>query len=1216
MAVSFVLGRSGSGKTRRCVSAIVAELRARPIGPAILWLLPKQATFTAERRLACESGLPGYIRARVVSFEQLAREILAECGGDGIPQITPLGRQMILGHLVRRHAGQLKYFKSVARQPGLAAKLDTTFAELERCGKNAADLDLLWREMSAAGASSDADALLDKVHDLHLIYNAYSAYLGQDRLDQHRRLLYVLGCMNGAPLLRDAVVYVDGFTEFSEYERRALARLGKVCPRVEIALTIDPRSPVIRQPDLFPDDLSLFHPVEMAFRRLRIVFREEQTPVDDPPVLLTETRRFQRPALAGIEKHGFGAPIVQVLPCADGVELHEAPTRQAEVDAAARRIQSLLAGGMRQRDIAVLVRDLEPYHDAVRTSFREHGIRCFADRRREAAHHPLLQFVRGLLAIAQGGWPHEWMMALIKCGLTGLSPLDADALENYVLEHRIRGEQWTAADPWAFHSRAAEEADQGHQDVPRPLAADVHRRFLIEGVKPFVERLRGGPTVRQAVAALFEVIEYFSVRTATAACVESARAAGDFERMDEHAQVWRELVELVDQLVDLLGDERVTASGFADVLESALEGFDLALTPPTVDEVLIGQVDRTHTPADLKAVLVLGLSEGIFPRAPRGDSVLSDADRRELHRRNLDLDGATDRRLLDERFLAYRAMTCASHLLYVSRPRSDDASRPIGESIFFRRLREMFRLTPACDRTEDHAALIATPRQLVTSLMQCARNAQYDDGRTTGCHGNPAEESPDGGRHGARPCPRSRQEHGHAREADGESEVAEGVAMAPISSAPFADHPPSSPLPALYHWLATRRDSIPALTLLLSRAWPALAYENQATLSPAVAAQLWPEPFRGGVARLETFAACPFAHFLKYGVQLTGRQEAEVGPMDLGHVYHHVLEKVICDLLRQRNSWADLSDEQKQRLVRAAVEHIGRALRNELLLSTARNRYLLARIERTLGQVIASQKAAAARGRFKPAFAKVNFGPGESLPEYELTTPRGREAYVSGTIDRVDLHDDGHTIAAIDYKLGQRTLGLAEVYHGLALQLLTYLLVLESSGQALAGRKLTPAAAFYVRMLRWLGDVSHPADALPIEDPKFPLQAKARGLVEESCAREIDQHLDPGEPSDVLHAQLKKDGTFGSKARSDLADADEFAGLLAHVKRRLGELADQVLDGEIGIQPYMLGRKTPCPTCEYRCVCRFESTGYRFINAMSREQVLEAVRRTGEAETR
>jgi ATP-dependent helicase/nuclease subunit B len=1166
MAVGFVVGRSGSGKTWRCVNAIVEELRARPLGPAILWLLPKQATFTAERRLACESGLPGFVRARVLSFEQLGHTILAECGGGGIPEITPLGRQMILGHLVRRHAAELKFFKNVARQPGLAAKLDATFAELERCGKNAADLDLLRREMGTADPIDDADALLDKVHDLHLIYNAYSAYLGQDRLDQHRRLLYVLGCMDGARLLRDAVVYVDGFTEFSEYERRVLGRLGKVGRRVEIALTIDPRSPVIRQPDLFPDELSLFHPVEMAYRRLRMVFREEGTPVDDPPVLLREIHRFQRPALAAVEKHAFGTAIVHVQRSADGIELLEASTRQAEVDAAARRIQSLLAGGMRLRDIAVLVRDLSAYHDAIQTTFRDHGIRFFVDRRRETAHHPLLQLVRALLAISQGDWPHEWMMALIKTDLTGLSPVDADALENYVLEHRIRGEQWAAAEAWAFRSRAGDEEGHGHEYMPMPPQIDANRKFLVNGVKPFVDRLRGGPTVREAVTALFEVIEYFPVRKTTAAWMESARAKEEFERVDEHAQVWRELVELFDQLADLLGEERVTASGFADVLESGLEGFDLALTPPTVDEVLVGQVDRTRTPAELKAVLVLGLSEGMFPRAPREDSVLSDGDRRELHRRNLDVDGATDRRLLDERFLAYHAMTCASELLYASRPRSDDAARPMGESVFFRRLREMFRVTPASVRAED-PAMTATPRQLITSLMRWVRSGKHEDG-------------------GSRM----------------EDRAAESAAR------PSVLHPPSSPLPVLYHWLATTRDSIPALTPLLTRAWPALGYENQAALTRDVAGQLWPEPFRGGVAEIEAFAACPFAHYLKYGLQLTQRREADVGPMDLGHVYHHVLEKVVADLLRQRKSWADLSDEQKQRVVRAAVEQIGHSLRGEILLSTARNRYLLARIEHTLGQVIATQKVAAARGRFKPAYAKVNFGPGESLPEYELTTPKGRDVRLSGTIDRVDLHDDGHTIAAIDYKLGQRTLGLAEVYHGLTLQLLTYLLVLEASGEALAGKKLTPAAAFYVRMLRWLGDVSHPAEALPIDDPRFALQAKARGLVHESFAREIDQHLQPGETSDVLHAQLKKDGAFGSKGRSDLADADEFAALLAHVKRRLGELADQILDGEIGIQPYMMGQKTPCPTCEYRCVCRFESAGYRFIDPMAREDVLEAVK--------
>src|SRR2546421_10775935 len=100
MPVTFVIGRAGSGKTARCFRALTEAMRQDPLGPPLFWLVPKQATFMAERDLTCGSGLGGFCRARVVSFESFGRLIAEECGGSSVPEVTPLGRQMILGHLL------------------------------------------------------------------------------------------------------------------------------------------------------------------------------------------------------------------------------------------------------------------------------------------------------------------------------------------------------------------------------------------------------------------------------------------------------------------------------------------------------------------------------------------------------------------------------------------------------------------------------------------------------------------------------------------------------------------------------------------------------------------------------------------------------------------------------------------------------------------------------------------------------------------------------------------------------------------------------------------------------------------------------------------------------------------------------------------------------------------------------------------------------------
>jgi ATP-dependent helicase/nuclease subunit B len=331
MAVRFVLGRAASGKSSGFSREIIEAMRADPLGSTIFLIVPKQATFSAERELTCASGLPGFCRTRVVSFDDLGDDILAECGGAAVPLVTRLGRQMVLGHLLRRHEPELRYFKSIARQPGLAAELDATFAELERCGKSSDDLAAVVAESdSAASFDAHGRALVWKLHDLQLLYDAYTKYLGQERLDQHRRLAQVLDSLQSCRQVRNSTIYVDGFLEFTEYERQMLAGLAKVCGRMQIALLVHSSHPVIDDPHQLPDELELFHRTLLAYRKLWFAFHENDVAIDAPVRLsacgLTST------AIADIERVHFARKAQRSESNApDAIALVEAPDRRAEI---------------------------------------------------------------------------------------------------------------------------------------------------------------------------------------------------------------------------------------------------------------------------------------------------------------------------------------------------------------------------------------------------------------------------------------------------------------------------------------------------------------------------------------------------------------------------------------------------------------------------------------------------------------------------------------------------------------------------------------------------------------------------------------------------------------------------------------------------------------------------------------------------------------------
>jgi len=397
------------------------------------------------------------------------------------------------------------------------------------------------------------------------------------------------------------------------------------------------------------------------------------------------------------------------------------------------------------------------------------------------------------------------------------------------------------------------------------------------------------------------------------------------------------------------------------------------------------------------------------------------------------------------------------------------------------------------------------------------------------------------------------------------------------------------------------------------RAWKALQYANAATLSKQVVRQLFGTTLNASVTRIETFAACPFKHFARYGLDLRKRdEEDEVSPLDLGNVFHHVLEKIVASLVEQKQGWPDLPADERTKLIHDLSQEVGKELRGEILLSSARNRYLLRRIETTLEQVAASQEAAARRGHFSPAYAELTFGNGSDadLPPLEIQTARRHRLMLSGKIDRVDLASDGSTFAVIDYKLSSNSLSLDRVFHGLSLQLLTYLLVLRENGQKLAGQKLTPAAAFYVKLLRDLEDVKHPAE-LDSDDPSLlHLREPSRGILRSESLHHLDHTLQPGARSAVIAARMKADGTLGSRGKSDVADDAEFTALIDHVNQRLANFTDQILEGNIAINPYLMRRTSPCPYCEFRSFCRFDQAlnRYRVLPAIPREDVLKRVK--------
>jgi len=234
MAVRFVLGRSGTGKTTHCVEAIVEALSRSPSGStqSLVFLVPEQATYEAERAIL-SSGPAGYHRLRVLSFNRL-QFFLA--GRNTTASVSPIGRQMIVHKILRDSREQLQVFRSSALLPGFARRIAETIRELHRYNKTPEDFETL--RTAGAGHASPLSAM--KFADLALVFGKYTEAIRGRFVDPDAEVRQACARIADADFLKGARLWVDGFASFTGAETALLIELLRVVEQAEIALCLDP----------------------------------------------------------------------------------------------------------------------------------------------------------------------------------------------------------------------------------------------------------------------------------------------------------------------------------------------------------------------------------------------------------------------------------------------------------------------------------------------------------------------------------------------------------------------------------------------------------------------------------------------------------------------------------------------------------------------------------------------------------------------------------------------------------------------------------------------------------------------------------------------------------------------------------------------------------------------------------------------------------------
>lgn len=686
----LIIGRAGSGKTKYA-RELAKELVQKGEHPVLI--VPEQYSFETERAMLSMLGAASAHNVEVLSFSRLAERISRLSGERQADRLDRCSRAAAMSVALERAAemDELAHYSPGRRRTDLVLHLLDAVIELKQCAVTAQMLET---------AAKGADGILgEKLSELSKIYGMYDAVT--ERCDPLDALDELCERLSTSDFFSGRTVIFDSFKGFTGQEFAVIGRIMRRCADCVICLYADKS-----------EHFGLFEPVAQTAEKLVSIARENGAKVA-VPTRLEDGYRFANDEIKVLEKSLFRTGSEAYDGNADNVAVYTASGRYDEMDFCARESRRLIREeGYRCRDIAVIARNDAMYSDIACDAFAKQGLPLFFDRRADVESSSLIRFVCDALCVAAQGRSTDDMLRIAKSGLVAdILPDDAFEMENYCLIWGVRGSQWK--EPFIQN--------------PDGLRGDLseNQRTRLESINRVRERVEG------LTSTLREQMTGGTGRDMAAAVYRLAESAGVKQRLDPKSendgQIWQVFVSLLDRIADVLGDTRPSVSDFADLFLLMCSLADVGHIPQGQDEVVFSSPERFRASAP-KAVFIVGAADGEFPANPAETGVFSDDERKKLIELGLPVSQPFEGRILEERLLAYIAVTCASDKVYITYPENSSIPGDETSGIASELISETLRLLPKAKKLRYSAKPDAIDTEAPeAAFMLYARAVRSDD---------------------------------------------------------------------------------------------------------------------------------------------------------------------------------------------------------------------------------------------------------------------------------------------------------------------------------------------------------------------------------------------------------------------------------------------------------------------------------------------------------
>ena len=674
MALQFIMGPPGSGKSHYLYEKVTKASLEHPETNYIV-LVPEQFTMQTQKDLVMASPRKGIMNVDVLSFGRLAHRIFEETGGNQRKVLDDVGKSFVLRKIAGDCEAELRVLGSNLKKTGYIGEVKSVISEFTQYDIQEETLEQMIEEVK------DSSNLYYKLQDIKTIYHGFREYLREKYITGEELLDVLCTVVGKSKILKDSVVVLDGFTGFTPVQNKLLRELFGVCKKVVITVTMEQKE----NPFSYKHPYQLFALSKQMVTSLITIAKETKTDVEEPIYLYDRPiyRFRENTALAFLEAHLFRYSKEQYEKEQDRIQVYCAKNPKEEVDFAAQKIRNLArTRGYRYREIAIIASDLNTYGNQIEKIFGEYQIPIFMDHKRSILLNSFVEYVRSLLAMVEQNFSYESVFRYLRTGLTGFSDEEIDIVENYVIALGIRGyKKWQ--EKWIRRARGMEETELERIN-------DIKERFLIQVEDVTMVLTKRNKTVSEVTKALYDFLVKEELQKKVKEYEIRFGNDGELALEKEYGQVYRIVIELFDKFVELLGEEQIALKEYCELLDAGLEEAKVGVIPPSLDQVVAGDIERTRI-KDIKAVFLLGANDMYIPGKENAGGILSEHDRELFQKGGVVLAPGAKEKAFIQKFYLYLLMTKPSEQLYVTYSKVSADGKTLRPAYLIQDLRRMYK---------------------------------------------------------------------------------------------------------------------------------------------------------------------------------------------------------------------------------------------------------------------------------------------------------------------------------------------------------------------------------------------------------------------------------------------------------------------------------------------------------------------------------------------